>query len=82
MLSQFYYYTILLYIFFASVFRKKNSDDEVILLTSLIFFGYVAAHIFLEVQPRYHYPAIFTFFLLSGMCSEILKKKLKKDLKV
>ncbi len=81
-LSQLYYYTILLYIVFASVFRKKNSNDEVILLTSLIFLGYVAAHIFLEVQPRYHYPAIFTLFLLSGMGAEALKKKLKKDLKI
>lgn len=78
MFSQLYYYVILIYIILGILSSKKDANKEIFLLLNLIFLGYVALHIFLEVQPRYHYPGIFTLFLLSGQGIKWLREKLKR----
>ena len=78
MFSQLYYYAILIYIILGILSSKKNANKEIFLFLNLIFLGYVVLHIFLEVQPRYHYPAIFTLFLLSGQGIKWLREKLKR----
>lgn len=65
LISQAYYYAILIFIAIGILVCSKKKNTFLIFL-NIIFMGYVVAHVFLEVQPRYHYPGIFTLFLLSG----------------
>lgn len=64
-LSQSYYIIIILFSFIGSVFllKEKNWLSVIILL---VFLMHVIAYTFLEIQPRYHYPAAALLIIISS----------------
>ncbi len=72
--SQIFYVFILLMSIIGCLFCIENRSYKIVIFL-LLFQGLFIAHTFLEVQSRYHFPAMPAFILLAGaglsFCAEI-----------
>ncbi|MCX7920985.1 MAG: glycosyltransferase family 39 protein [Clostridia bacterium] len=64
-ISQLHYVVVLIFAAVGCVFIRRNSIYTAVIFL-LIFGGMAAAYTFLEVQGRYHFPAVPLFLLMAG----------------